>query len=81
VTPFDQRGEVDLAATEAVIERFIAADVDGISVLGSTGEFSHLTIGRAQELRRRDGEDRRRARPAHSRGGLSRYQGERRACP
>ena len=44
VTPFDQRGEVDLAATEAVIERFIAADVDGISVLGSTGEFSHLTM-------------------------------------
>ncbi|CAN5312415.1 dihydrodipicolinate synthase family protein [soil metagenome] len=44
VTPFDERGEVDLAATEAVIERFIAAGVDGISALGSTGEFSHLTL-------------------------------------
>ncbi len=44
VTPFDERGEVDLAATEAVIERFIVAGVDGISVLGSTGEFSHLTL-------------------------------------
>jgi 2-dehydro-3-deoxy-D-pentonate aldolase len=43
VTPFDGRGEVDLAATEAVVERFIEAGVDGISPLGSTGEFSHLT--------------------------------------
>jgi dihydrodipicolinate synthase/N-acetylneuraminate lyase len=43
VTPFDERGEVDLGATEAVIERFIVAGVDGISPLGSTGEFSHLT--------------------------------------
>jgi 4-hydroxy-tetrahydrodipicolinate synthase len=43
VTPFDERGEVDLGATEAVIERFIEAGVDGISPLGSTGESSHLT--------------------------------------
>jgi 2-dehydro-3-deoxy-D-pentonate aldolase len=43
VTPFDERGEVDLKATEAVIERFIEAGVSGISPLGSTGEFSHLT--------------------------------------
>jgi 4-hydroxy-tetrahydrodipicolinate synthase len=43
VTPFDERGEVDLTATEAVVERFIEAGVDGISPLGSTGEFSHLT--------------------------------------
>jgi 4-hydroxy-tetrahydrodipicolinate synthase len=43
VTPFDERGEVDLAATEAMIERYIVAGVHGISVLGSTGEFSHLT--------------------------------------
>jgi 4-hydroxy-tetrahydrodipicolinate synthase len=43
VTPFDDRGEVDLGATEAVVERFIEAGVDGISPLGSTGEFSHLT--------------------------------------
>jgi 2-dehydro-3-deoxy-D-pentonate aldolase len=42
VTPFDERGEVDLRATEAVIERFIEAGVSGISPLGSTGEFSHL---------------------------------------
>jgi 2-dehydro-3-deoxy-D-pentonate aldolase len=42
VTPFDEQGEVDLAATEAVVERFIVAGVDGISPLGSTGESSHL---------------------------------------
>jgi len=43
VTPFDERGEVDLRATEAVVERFIEAGVSGISPLGSTGEASHLT--------------------------------------
>ena len=43
VTPFDERGEMDLAATEAVIERFIEAGVNVISPLGSTGEASHLT--------------------------------------
>ena len=43
VTPFDERGEVDLQATDAVVEHLIEARVDGISALGSTGEFSHLT--------------------------------------
>ena len=43
VTPFDERGEIDLTATESVVERFIEAGVDGISPLGSTGESSHLT--------------------------------------
>src|SRR5215208_2202398 len=38
VTPFDKRGEVDLEATEVVVERFIDAGVDGIAPLGSTGE-------------------------------------------
>lgn len=45
VTPFDERGELDLAATEAIVERFIEAGVSGISPLGSTGEASHLTTG------------------------------------
>jgi 4-hydroxy-tetrahydrodipicolinate synthase len=49
VTPFDERGEVDLEATEAVVERFVEARVDGISPLGSTGESTHLT---ADERRR-----------------------------
>jgi 4-hydroxy-tetrahydrodipicolinate synthase len=43
VTPFDERGEVDLGATEAVVEHLSGGGVDGISALGSTGEFSHLT--------------------------------------
>src|ERR687886_292366 len=43
VTPFNERLEVDLGATEAVEERFVAAGVDGILILGSTGEFPHLT--------------------------------------
>jgi 4-hydroxy-tetrahydrodipicolinate synthase len=43
VTPFDERGKVDIAATEAVVERFVEAGVNGISPLGSTGEASHLT--------------------------------------
>ncbi len=43
VTPFDERGEVDLRATEAEVERLIDAGVDGISALGSTGEFSYLS--------------------------------------
>jgi 2-dehydro-3-deoxy-D-pentonate aldolase len=42
VTPFDEDGELDLRATGAVVERLIEAGVDGISALGSTGEFSHL---------------------------------------
>ena len=49
VTPFDERGEVDLEATEAVVERFVEAGVDGISPLGSTGESTHLA---ADERRR-----------------------------
>ena len=44
VTPFDEFGEVDPAATEAVVKRFVEAGVDGVSVLGSNGEFSHLTL-------------------------------------
>src|SRR5687768_14272938 len=42
VTPFDERGEVDLGVTEVVVERFIEAGVDSISPFGSTGEASHL---------------------------------------
>jgi 4-hydroxy-tetrahydrodipicolinate synthase len=53
VTPFDERGEVDLRATEAIVEHFVEAGVDGISALGSTGEFSHLDTNE----RRRFAED------------------------
>jgi 4-hydroxy-tetrahydrodipicolinate synthase len=43
-TPFDGQAEVDLDATEAVVERFVNTGVSGISILGSTGEFSHMTL-------------------------------------
>lgn len=43
VTPFDEAGEVDLGAAEAMVERFIEAGVSSISPLGSIGKFSHLT--------------------------------------
>ena len=42
VTPFDERRELDIGATEAILERHVEAGVDGIVALGSTGEFSHL---------------------------------------
>lgn len=44
VTPFDERGEIDLGATESVVERCLEAGVDGLSILGSTGEFPHLSL-------------------------------------
>ena len=51
ITPFDEEGELDLRATEAVVERHIEAGVNGISALGSTGEFSHLDHrGRGHDL-------------------------------
>jgi dihydrodipicolinate synthase/N-acetylneuraminate lyase len=49
VTPFDERGEVDLRATKAVIEWFIEAGVSGISSLGNTSEFWHL-LGEERKL-------------------------------
>lgn len=53
VTPFDERGEVDLGATESVVERCIEAGVDGLSILGSTGEFPHLSTGERREFAER----------------------------
>jgi dihydrodipicolinate synthase/N-acetylneuraminate lyase len=42
LTPFDERGEVDPEATEEVVNRFIEAEVDDFSSLGSTGELLRL---------------------------------------
>lgn len=50
VTPFDERGELDFEATEAVVERFIQAGVSGISPLGSTGEATHLTFDERKQF-------------------------------
>lgn len=50
VTPFDDEGNIDLAAAEAVIDRHVAAGVNGIVALGSTGEFSHLETPERQRF-------------------------------
>lgn len=41
LTPFDQ-GQVDLAAYGRLIDRLVAADVDSIGALGSTGSYAYL---------------------------------------
>lgn len=43
-TPFDQSGELNLAAIERQAERFAAKHVTGVFVAGSTGEGPSLTI-------------------------------------
>ena len=53
VTPFDERGEIDAGATEMVVERCIDAGVDGLSILGSTGEFPHLGFEERQDFAER----------------------------
>jgi 4-hydroxy-2-oxoglutarate aldolase len=41
-TPFDERGAVDLDGLRHNIAKWLAAGLDGILVLGSTGEAGHL---------------------------------------
>jgi len=42
VTPFSATGSVDLASLRALLDHLLAGGVDGIVVLGSTGEFFSL---------------------------------------
>lgn len=42
VTPVDAQGKFAASAMQALLERLIAAGVDGVLVLGSTGEFSQM---------------------------------------
>lgn len=44
ITPLTSSGDVDTAATEHLVERLIAGGVDGIFVLGSSGEGPWLTV-------------------------------------
>jgi 4-hydroxy-tetrahydrodipicolinate synthase len=50
VTPFTQRGELDLEATQRLVEHQIRAGVDGILVLGTTGESPALSDGERKTL-------------------------------
>lgn len=48
VTLFDEGGEVDWEANEQLADRLIAGGVHGILLMGSTGEFSSLTMDERQ---------------------------------
>jgi 4-hydroxy-tetrahydrodipicolinate synthase len=43
VTPFDDRGEIDEASIQTLVEFEIRCGVDGLNVLGIMGEFQKLT--------------------------------------
>ncbi len=46
ITPHREAGyDADLAATLELVDYLGAAGVDGIALLGSTGEFTHLSLG------------------------------------
>ncbi len=50
VTVFDHNGKPDKADNKKVIEYLLAHKVDGILVLGSTGEFTELTVEEKQDF-------------------------------
>lgn len=50
VTIFSQNGAIDIEGNKKVIDFLIEGGVDGILVLGSTGEFTNMTIEQRKEL-------------------------------
>ncbi len=50
VTAFTKDREIDIPANKAIYEFLIKGGVDGIVVLGSTGEFPHLTMEQKKSL-------------------------------
>lgn len=50
VTVFDHRGKPDCEANKKVIDYLIQNGVDGILVLGSTGEFTELTVAEKRDF-------------------------------
>ena len=53
VTPFRKDGEIDWAALDRLVDRQVAAGVDGIVVLGTTGERPTVSDAEADALLRR----------------------------
>lgn len=49
-TPFMANGAVDFAALRHNVAKWVAAGVDGVLVLGSTGEAVHLEDGESEEI-------------------------------
>ncbi|GAB2461972.1 dihydrodipicolinate synthase family protein [Xylanimonas ulmi] len=50
ITAFDAGGEIDVAANKAVIDHCVQGGVDGLVVLGSTGEFASMTAEAKAQL-------------------------------
>jgi len=50
ITVFDAEGNLDAAGNRAVYEHLIAGGVDGIVVMGSTGEFPAMSMDMQKEL-------------------------------
>lgn len=50
VTIFDKSGAIDIEGNKKVIDFVIEGGVDGILVLGSTGEFTNMTMEQKKEL-------------------------------
>lgn len=50
VTAFDEKGNVDVQANRNIYEHLICGGVDGIVVMGSTGEFFAMTEEQKKEL-------------------------------
>ncbi|WP_158240838.1 dihydrodipicolinate synthase family protein [Telmatospirillum siberiense] len=50
VTPVDAQGKFDAAAMRALLKRQIAAGVNGVLVLGSTGEFSQMDVAMRKDI-------------------------------
>ena len=50
ITVFDESGAIDEAGNRRIIERLVSAGVDGIAIMGSTGEFFGLTKAQKKQL-------------------------------
>ena len=49
-TPFDASGDLDLDSLRRVVDLFIAAGVNGVTVLGVTGEVARLDDSERQQV-------------------------------
>ena len=50
ITVFDENGTIDEAGNQIVIESLVNAGVDGIAVMGSTGEFFGLSAAEKKQM-------------------------------
>ncbi|TIR02389.1 MAG: hypothetical protein E5X37_34310 [Mesorhizobium sp.] len=52
ITPADRSGRVDVDALRKLVSRLIAAEVDSIGLLGSTGIYMSLMLRQSSMLQR-----------------------------